>query len=152
MVGMSQFADGGIIASNPMCQRRHIDRMSNYCASCAYKVKQKTGEGPVRSTALLAFLNRHRDRFEGNPRMGNMYRTWDRMDADKRDVILQEADALAKLEAGEKFSGSVHLRTCAIVSCPATVCERQRLVPFGQILGEFVGRACERSSYRAILA
>ena len=35
--------------------------------------------------------------------MGNMYRTWDRMDADKRDVILQEADAfLAKLEAGEK--------------------------------------------------
>lgn len=104
-VGMSQFADGGIIASKPyVSSGAYIDRMSNYCASCAYKVKQKTGEGACPFNLLYwHFLNRHRDRFEGNPRMGNMYRTWDRMDADKRDVILQEADAfLAKLEAGEK--------------------------------------------------
>ncbi|NKX29037.1 cryptochrome/photolyase family protein [Rhodobacteraceae bacterium R_SAG6] len=104
-VGMSQFADGGIIASKPyVSSGAYIDRMSNYCASCAYKVKQKTGEGACPFNLLYwHFLNRHRDRFEGNPRMGNMYRTWDRMDADKRDVILQEADAfLAKLQAGEK--------------------------------------------------
>ena len=104
-VGMSQFADGGIIASKPyVSSGAYIDRMSNYCASCAYKVKQKTGEGACPFNLLYwHFLNRHRDRFEGNPRMGNMYRTWDRMDADKRGVILQEADAfLAKLEAGEK--------------------------------------------------
>jgi deoxyribodipyrimidine photolyase-related protein len=34
--------------------------------------------------------------------MGNMYGTWDRMDADKRKTILSDADSvLAKLDAGE---------------------------------------------------
>jgi len=47
-------------------------------------------------------MDRHRDRFAGNPRMTQMYRTWDRMDADKREVILSEAEqVLARLDAGE---------------------------------------------------
>ena len=77
--------------------------MSNYCSSCAYKVKQKTGEGACPFNLLYwHFLDRHRDRFESIPRMGNMYRTWDRMDDDKRATIIKDADAfLAKLDAGD---------------------------------------------------
>jgi deoxyribodipyrimidine photolyase-related protein len=103
-VGMSQFADGGIIASKPyVSSGAYINRMSDYCKSCAYSVSQKTGEGACPFNLLYwHFLDRHRARFEGNPRMGNMYRTWDRMDEARRATVLAEAEAfLARLDAGE---------------------------------------------------
>ena len=64
---------------------------------------QKTGEGACPFNLLYwHFLNRHRDRFSGNARMGNMYRTWDRMDEDRRVTVLAEADGfLQRMEAGE---------------------------------------------------
>ena len=103
-VGMSQFADGGIIASKPyVSSGNYIDRMSDYCKSCAYSVKEKTGEAACPFNLLYwHFLIRHRDRFAGNPRMGQMYRTWDKMDKTRRDAVLAGGDAiLAKLDAGE---------------------------------------------------
>ncbi len=103
-VGMSQFADGGIIASKPyVSSGAYINRMSDYCKGCHYSVSTKTGEGACPFNLLYwHFLDRHRDRFESNGRMGNMYRTWDRMDADRRETVLREADAwLARLDAGE---------------------------------------------------
>ena len=43
-VGMSQFADGGLLASKPYAASgAYIDRMSDYCEGCAYEVKQRTG-------------------------------------------------------------------------------------------------------------
>ncbi|MEM1351852.1 MAG: cryptochrome/photolyase family protein [Pseudomonadota bacterium] len=103
-VGMSQFADGGIIASKPyVSSGAYINRMSDYCKSCAYSVTQKTGVDACPFNLLYwHFLDRHRDRFFANPRMGNIYRTWDRMDDDRRATVLAEADAfLAKLDLGE---------------------------------------------------
>ncbi|MEO3415301.1 cryptochrome/photolyase family protein [Roseovarius sp. CAU 1744] len=103
-VGMSQFADGGIIASKPyVSSGNYINRMSDYCGDCTYSVKDKTGDKACPFNLLYwHFLHRHRDRFSENPRMGNMYRTWDRMDADRRDTVLHEARALlARLDAGE---------------------------------------------------
>ncbi|MDW3223090.1 MAG: cryptochrome/photolyase family protein [Paracoccaceae bacterium] len=104
-VGMSQFADGGIIASKPyVSSGAYINRMSDYCKGCAYKVSKKTGEGACPFNLLYwHFLDRHRERFKSNARMGNMYRTWDRMDGDKRETVLSEAqDFLDRLEAGER--------------------------------------------------
>ena len=94
-VGMSQFADGGIIASKPyVSSGAYLGRMSDYCKNCQYKVGTKTGDGACPFNLLYwHFLDRHRDRFESNPRMGNMYRTWDRMDKEKRETVLQEAEA-----------------------------------------------------------
>lgn len=103
-IGMSQFADGGIVASKPyVSSGAYIDRMSDYCKGCSYKVKDKTGENACPFNLLYwHFLIRHRDRFQSNPRMGQMYRTWDRMADDRRDTVLAEADAwLARLDAGE---------------------------------------------------
>lgn len=95
VIGMSQFADGGIVGSKPyVSSGNYIDRMSDYCGDCSYSVKTKTGEGACPFNLLYwAFLDRHRERFAGNPRMANMYRTWDRMDEAKRDAILEEAAA-----------------------------------------------------------
>ena len=103
-IGMSQFADGGVVGSKPYTSSgAYIDRMSNYCKSCAYKVKDKTGPDACPFNLLYwHFLDRHRDRFEKNPRMGNMYRTWDRMDEERRATVLRDASAfLHRLDAGE---------------------------------------------------
>ncbi|MCF7746746.1 cryptochrome/photolyase family protein [Sulfitobacter sp. M39] len=103
-IGMSQFADGGVIASKPyVSSGAYINRMSDHCKSCHYSVSAKTGDKACPFNLLYwHFLDRHRDRFSNNPRMGNMYRTWDRMDADKRRAVLAEGDALlARLDAGE---------------------------------------------------
>ncbi len=94
VIGMSQFADGGIVGSKPyVSSGNYIAKMSDYCKSCAYSVKEKTGEQACPYNLLYwAFLDRHRDRFKPNPRMAQMYATWDRMDAEKRKTILSEAE------------------------------------------------------------
>ncbi|MEL7126630.1 MAG: cryptochrome/photolyase family protein [Pseudomonadota bacterium] len=104
VVGMSQFADGGVIASKPyVSSGAYINRMSDYCKGCHYKVSVKTGEGACPFNLLYwHFLDRHRDRFSNNARMGNMYRTWDRMDEDRRETVLADAAAfLERMDAGE---------------------------------------------------
>ncbi|MEX0365436.1 MAG: cryptochrome/photolyase family protein [Ruegeria sp.] len=103
VVGMSLFADGGVIASKPyVSSGAYINRMSDYCKGCHYKVSVKTGEGACPFNLLYwHFLDRHRDRFSNNARMGNMYRTWDRMDEDRRATVLSEAEAfLEQMSAG----------------------------------------------------
>lgn len=105
VIGMSQFADGGVLGSKPyVSSGAYIDRMSDYCKGCAYKVKQKTGEGACPFNLLYwQFLIRHREKFEGNPRMAQMYRTFDRMDDTKRATVIAEAEAfLERLDAGQR--------------------------------------------------
>ena len=102
-IGMSQFADGGVVGSKPyVSSGAYIDRMSDYCGGCAYKVKDKTGPDACPFNLLYwHFLIRHRDRFSGNPRMAAMYGTWDRMDAAHRTRVLAEADEfLDRMEQG----------------------------------------------------
>ncbi len=104
VIGMSQFADGGVVASKPyVSSGAYIDRMSDYCGGCTYRVKDRTGPDACPFNLLYwDFLVRHRDRFRMNPRMGQMYATWDRMAAGHRDTVLAGAAGfLARLEAGE---------------------------------------------------
>lgn len=103
-IGMSQFADGGVVGSKPyVSSGAYINRMSDYCKGCAYSVSAKTGDDACPFNLLYwHFLDRHKLRFETNPRMGNMYRTWGRMDADKRALILAEAEQfLDRMSAGD---------------------------------------------------
>jgi deoxyribodipyrimidine photolyase-related protein len=103
VIGMSQFADGGIIASKPyVSSGNYIAKMSDYCGHCAYSVKQKTGEGACPFNLLYwDFLVRHRERFARNPRMGPVFRTWDKMDEGRRDAVLKgAARVLDDLDAG----------------------------------------------------
>jgi deoxyribodipyrimidine photolyase-related protein len=104
VIGMSQHADGGYLGSKPyVSSGAYIDRMSDYCGGCAYRVKDRTGPRACPFNLLYwHFLDRHRARFGGNPRMAQMYRTWDRMEAGHRARVLAEAGVwLGRLEAGE---------------------------------------------------
>ena len=94
-IGMSQFADGGLLASKPYAASgAYIDRMSDYCGSCRYSVKAKTGPDACPFNILFwDFVARHKDRIARNPRMAQMARTWDRFDAVRQDTIRQEAAA-----------------------------------------------------------
>ncbi len=103
-VGMSQFADGGVIASKPyVSSANYINKMSDYCSGCAYDARVKTGAGACPFNLLYwAFLMRHEERFKSNPRMAQMYRTWDRMETGKRADILAQAEAFVeRMCAGE---------------------------------------------------
>ena len=95
VVGMSQFADGGIIASKPyVSSGSYINRMSDYCKPCRYKVQDKTGKDACPfNTLYWHFLDRHADRFAKNQRMAQIYANWKRMDQDRKDTILSEAEA-----------------------------------------------------------
>ncbi|MGO4854531.1 cryptochrome/photolyase family protein [Phaeovulum sp. W22_SRMD_FR3] len=102
-LGMSQFADGGLLASKPyVSSGAYINRMSDYCGTCHYRVKERTGPRACPFNPLYwHFLMRHRDRFARNPRMAQMYRSFDRMEAPLQSALLAEAEGiLARLAAG----------------------------------------------------
>lgn len=95
-VGMSQYADGGLLASKPYAASgAYIDRMSDYCGTCAYSVSAKTGAKACPFNLLYwDFIARHADRFRKHPRMAQMVRTWDRMDDRKQAIIRAESAKL----------------------------------------------------------
>jgi deoxyribodipyrimidine photolyase-related protein len=100
--GMSQFADGGLLGSKPYASSgAYIDRMSDYCGTCRYKVKERTGPDACPFNALYwDFLDRNRDKLGDNMRLAMPYRNWDKMDPKVRDDLrAQAAGFLAHLDA-----------------------------------------------------
>lgn len=97
-LGMSQFGDGGVLGSKPYASSgNYINKMSDHCKSCTYNVSQKTGDGACPFNPLYwHFLHRNRDKLAGNPRMAQMYRTWDRMADEKKADYLESAEAVLK--------------------------------------------------------
>ncbi len=95
VLGMSQFGDGGLIASKPYAASgAYIDRMSNYCADCRYNPKTKTEADSCPFNALYwDFLARNEDKLSTNHRMALAYRNWARKDAGERKAILAKAGA-----------------------------------------------------------
>jgi deoxyribodipyrimidine photolyase-related protein len=94
--GMSQYADGGIVATKPYAaSANYIQKMSDYCNRCHYNYKQKIGERACPFNSLYwDFLVRSRSKLKKNFRMGMMYRVWDRMPADRQQSLLEHADSL----------------------------------------------------------
>ncbi len=92
--GMVLFADDGIVASKPYAAGgNYIDKMSNYCKGCHYKVKEKTGETACPFNYLYwDFLLRHEGKLRNNPRLGMIYRTADKMGDEKKAIIRQDAE------------------------------------------------------------
>ncbi len=87
--GMILFADGGYLASKPYAAGgAYINKMSDYCQGCGYKVKQKNGPEACPFNYLYwDFLVRNRDKLNKNPRLAMVYRTLDRMSAEKKQAI-----------------------------------------------------------------
>lgn len=72
--GMSQYADGGIVATKPyVSSGSYINKMSDYCGNCFYNVKDKLGEKACPFNSLYwHFLDEKKHHFEKNQRMSMM--------------------------------------------------------------------------------
>ncbi len=92
-LGMSQYADGGVMASKPyVASGKYIDRMSNYCASCPRNPAHATGPDACPFTTLYwDFLLRHRDQLSGNHRMTMQLKNLDRLSLEERERIQAQA-------------------------------------------------------------
>lgn len=92
--GMSQFADGGIIASKPyVSSAAYINKMSDYCKGCHYDYKTKHGEKACPFNSLYwNFFDRNTDKLKDNPRIGMMYKLWDKFSKIEKHQILQQAE------------------------------------------------------------
>lgn len=95
-LGMSQYADGGVMASKPyVASGNYIKRMSNYCAQCPFKPQRAVGEDACPYTTLYwDFLERHGSVLADNPRMTLQLRNLARKSATERDAISDQAARL----------------------------------------------------------
>lgn len=101
--GMSQYADGGIIATKPyVSSGSYINKMSNNCTKCHYNVKEKFGEKACPFNALYwNFLDEKKEYFKGNQRMGMMLNLLNKMNPEelykikvKAHSIIEDMDSL----------------------------------------------------------
>jgi deoxyribodipyrimidine photolyase-related protein len=93
-LGMSQFADGGVMASKPYCATgAYIDRMSNACKGCRFDPKKSTGPDACPFTTLYwDFLARHRTLLGRNQRMRMQLANVDRKEKAELAAIRRQAD------------------------------------------------------------
>lgn len=91
--GMVMYADGGYLASKPYAASgNYIRKMSNFCSSCRYKVKEKLGPDACPFNYLYwNFMIENEKRLRRNPRMGPIFKTLDRMNDDRRQAITTDA-------------------------------------------------------------
>lgn len=91
--GMSQYADGGIIATKPyVSSGSYINKMSNYCGECFYNVKDKLGEKACPFNSLYwNFLDDKREYFAKNQRMSMMLALLNKMQPEELSKIKEKA-------------------------------------------------------------
>jgi len=95
-LGMSQYADGGLMASKPyVATGKYIQRMSPYCRGCRYDPAQRTGDRACPFTTLYwDFLMRHEALLAANPRMALQVKNLTRLNDTQRLAIRERAAAI----------------------------------------------------------
>ena len=95
-LGMSQRADGGVIATKPyVSSAAYLQRMGDYCRGCAYDPKQKTGARACPFNALYwDFFEPHAPMLQGNPRLALVYRQLKKMPDVEREALRTQAGHL----------------------------------------------------------
>jgi deoxyribodipyrimidine photolyase-related protein len=101
VIGMSQWADGGQMASKPYAAGgNYIDTMSDYCGSCRFDRRQRVGDDACPFTTLYwDFLARHHDRLLTNPRVARQVRAAERL-SDLAAVSERAVEVRRRLDAG----------------------------------------------------
>ena len=101
-LGMSQYGDGGLMASKPyVATGKYIQRMGGPCASCRYDPALRTGERACPYTTLYwDFLMRHEALLAKNARMGLQLKNVARLDDAERQAVVQRAQAIRRGEVG----------------------------------------------------
>lgn len=102
-LGMALYADGGLMASKPYAASgKYIHRMSDFCKSCYYTPNEVEGEKACPFNSLYwHFLKKNEEKLKGNSRLHYPYLNWQKMTAEKKEAILNQAtQVLTKLDEG----------------------------------------------------
>ena len=101
--GMSQWADGGIVATKPyVSSGAYIHKMSNYCEECRYDRSQRTGENACPFNSLYwNFLDDKKEHFQKNNRMAMMLRLLEKIPGVEKEEIKKRA--LSVIENPDAF-------------------------------------------------
>ncbi len=101
-LGMSQYADGGLMASKPyVASGKYIQRMSNHCPSCRFDPAKRIGETACPFTTLYwDFLGQHEALLANNPRMGLQLKNLARIEPAERQAISERAEAVRNGDIG----------------------------------------------------
>lgn len=96
VIGMSQYADGGLLATKPyVATGKYVDRMSNYCSHCTYDPKEATGDAACPFTTLYwDFLTEHEETLASNHRMRLQLRNVERKQESELDAIRDRAETI----------------------------------------------------------
>lgn len=101
--GMSQWADGGVVATKPyVSAAAYIHKMSNYCDSCQYDKKKRVGEDACPFNSLYwNFLDDKKQFFAKNNRMAMMLRLLEKIPAE--DLVQIKLRAAQILKHPDEF-------------------------------------------------
>ena len=102
-LGMSQYADGGVMGSKPyVATGKYIQRMSPHCKGCRYDPAERSGEGACPFTTLYwDFLMRHEAVLAGNPRMSLQVKNLARLSDPQRRAVKDRAAAIRRGDVGD---------------------------------------------------
>lgn len=94
VLGMSTFADGGVLASKPyVSSGNYINKMSDYCKHCEYKISKKTGDDACPFNYLYwNFINKQRDTFSQNGRANFMVNMFDKKSEEDKQAITESSE------------------------------------------------------------
>jgi deoxyribodipyrimidine photolyase-related protein len=95
VLGMGQYADGGILASKPYASSaNYVNKMSDYCKSCQYDHKARTGTNACPFNYFYwDFLDRHREQLKTQGRMSFILKNLDKMTEEERTEIRTQSQA-----------------------------------------------------------
>jgi len=101
-LGMSQYADGGVMGSKPyIATGKYIQRMSPHCQGCRYDPAQRSGDTACPFTTLYwDFLMRHAPMLARNPRMALQVKNVARLTDAQRQAVTERAQAIRRGEVG----------------------------------------------------
>ncbi len=101
-LGMSQYADGGLMGSKPyVATGRYIQRMSPHCKACRYDPGERSADNACPFTTLYwDFLGRHQAALASNPRMTLQLKNLDRLTDVQKQAVSGRAAAIRRGEVG----------------------------------------------------
>ena len=101
-LGMSQYADGGVMGSKPyIATGKYIQRMSPHCKGCRYDPAQRSGDKACPFTTLYwDFLMRHEAALARNPRMALQVKNVARLTDAQKQAVSERAAAIRRGEIG----------------------------------------------------
>ncbi len=104
VLGLSLYADGGMIATKPYASSAgYIQKMSNYCSNCKYEAKTTLDEDSCPFNSLYwNFIDEHKKDFKKNPRMALMVKIWDDKPTKDQKQILEKAESIKKKLSSKK--------------------------------------------------